>query len=415
MKYCLTILLVITTSAIAVEKQNQADKDTHDRLIFVEDKDEYMSYLKKLDNENSKSNSPARQRLVVDLSNISIPDSPATFTQAWHNPPICQDITGSCWSFSSTSFFESEVFRTTGRRVKLSEMYSVYWEYVEKARQYIRQRGDSAFGRGSQPNAALRIWKLYGAVPAEAYEGKKVQGKFYKDTVMFSELKKLLKKCKTENYWKEKTLLNQVKDILNHHMGKPPATIDNNGSSISPQEYLQDVLRLKLEDYVDIMSFEAQPYFKLGEYKVWDNWWHGNSYLNLPLDDFLKVVRQATQKGYTLAIGGDTSEPGYRPHCNAAVIPSFDIPADAINDAARQLRFTRGETSDDHAIHLVGYTSFKGANWYLIKDSEAKARNGKYKGYMFYREDYIKLKTMTLMVHKDALNGLNLQPRSGEK
>ncbi len=262
MKYCLTVLLVITTSAIAVEKQNQADKDPQDRLIFIEDKDEYMSYLKKLDNENSESEKPAKLRLVADLSNISIPDSPAAFTQAWHNPPVCQDITGSCWSFSSTSFFESEVFRTTGRRVKLSEMYSVYWEYMEKAREYIRLRGDSAFGRGSQPNAALRIWELYGAVPAEAYTGKKAQDKLYKDTVMFSELKKLLKKCKADNFWDEKTILNQVKTILNRHMGKPPVTINNNGSAISPREYLQDVLRLKLEDYVDIMSFEAEPYFK---------------------------------------------------------------------------------------------------------------------------------------------------------
>ena len=209
MKYWLTVLLVITTSAIAVDKPDQANNDPVDRLIFIEDKDEYMSYLKKLDNDKSETGNSVKLRPVVDLSRSSIPDSPSTFTQAWHNPPICQDITGSCWSFSSMSFFESEVFRTTGRQIKLSEMYTVYWEYVEKARQYIRQRGDSAFGRGSQPNATLRIWKLYGTVPAKAYAGKHAQEKSYKDTEMFSELKKLLKKCKTDNLWDEETILNR--------------------------------------------------------------------------------------------------------------------------------------------------------------------------------------------------------------
>jgi bleomycin hydrolase len=33
---------------------------------------------------------------------------------------------------------------------KLSEMFVVYWEYVEKARGFVRSRGRSTLGEGSQ-------------------------------------------------------------------------------------------------------------------------------------------------------------------------------------------------------------------------------------------------------------------------
>jgi bleomycin hydrolase len=54
-------------------------------------------------------------------------------------------------------------------------------------------------------------------------------------------------------------------------------------------------------------------------------------------------------------IGGDTSEPGYYAHKEVAMVPTFDIPSEYIDEHARQLRFSNCATTDDHAIHLVGY------------------------------------------------------------
>ena len=114
----------------------------------------------------------------------------------------------------------------------------------------------------------------------------------------------------------------------------------------------------------------------------------------------------AIKNGYTMAIGGDVSEPGYDGWHKIAIVPSFDIPAQYIDENAREFRFDNKTTTDDHGIHLVGYTNKNGVMWYLIKDSAAGSRNIDPAGYYFYREDYVKLKMMDFMVHKDAVKNL---------
>jgi bleomycin hydrolase len=141
-----------------------------------------------------------------------------------------------------------------------------------------------------------------------------------------------------------------------------------------------------------------------------DNWWHSKDYYNVPLDDYMRVLNDAIKKGFTVAIGGDVSEPGLSRETQCAMVPDFDIPSAYINDQARQFRFSNETTTDDHGMHLVGYTTVEGVNWYLIKDSSAGSRNNdenaKEFGYYFFNEDYIKLKMMGFTVHKDAVKGL---------
>jgi bleomycin hydrolase len=120
----------------------------------------------------------------------------------------------------------------------------------------------------------------------------------------------------------------------------------------------------------------------------------------------MKTIRNAVRKGFTIAIGGDVSEPGYDSWAEVAVVPTFDIPSEYINEDARQFRFSNETTTDDHGIHIVGYKEQNGKDWYLIKDSGAGSRNGNNKGYYFYHEDYVKLKIMDFMVHKDAVGDL---------
>jgi bleomycin hydrolase len=57
-------------------------------------------------------------------------------------------------------------------------------------------------------------------------------------------------------------------------------------------------------------------------------------------------------------------------------------------------------------IHLIGLKETKNQNWFLIKDSGGSAHRGKFKGYYFYRHDYLKLKMLTFMVHREAVADL---------
>ena len=348
------------------------------------------------------------EALVFKLNpeGLAVPGSPSDFTQAWHQPPVSQDLTGSCWCFSATSLLESEVHRQTGRVVSISEMFTVYCEFVEKARGFIRTRGDTAFTRGSQANAAVRLWKQYGCIPAEAWSGIGGKTGILDDRAMFEEMTIRLDAAKSAAQWNEDAVLADIRAILNHHMGTPPETFMFEGHMLDPKRFLSEILRINTDDFVDVLSLKSQPFFQRVEYKVADNWWHSADYHNVPLDDFIALIRQAVRSGFTMCIVGDNSEPGFLQDINCAVIPDFDIPAAFINDDARQMRFENESTTDDHAIHVVGYLEKDGANWYLIKDSGNRSRNGRHPGYMFYREDFIKLKMMNIMIHKDALGEL---------
>ncbi len=210
-----------------------------------------------------------------------------------------------------------------------------------------------------------------------------------------------LESIKASDNWNEQKALATVKSILNHYLGEPPEMVTVESNSYTPQEYLTDVLELDLDDYIDLLSLKEKPYYQQVEYPVPDNWWHSAEYYNVPLHVFMQIIRQSIDQGYGISLGGDVSEAGYLPYQDVAIIPTFDIPSDFINEDARQFRFSNKSTTDDHGVHLVGYLERDNEFWYLIKDSGSGARNGKFAGYYFYHEDYIKLKMMDLMVHRN--------------
>jgi bleomycin hydrolase len=340
----------------------------------------------------------------MDFTGLDLPKSLSEFTYFWHNEPVSQGRTGTCWAFSTTSFFESEIYRIHKKKVKLSVMYTVYWEYVEKAKRFVKERGNSVFGEGSEANAVKRIWKQYGIIPYEDYSGLLPGQTVYDHSKMFYEMNSYLENVKKLNFWNEEEVASTIKSILNHYMTEPPTQVIVDGKKMTPLEYLNEYLKINLDDYVDILSYMQEPYWQQVEYKVPDNWWHSKDYYNIPLDDFMNILKQAIKNGYTIAIGGDVSEAGYDSRFKVGIVPTFDIPSQYIDENARQFRFSNQTTTDDHGIHLVGYTTKNGVEWFLIKDSGAGSKNVEPRGYYFYHEDYIKLKMMDYMVHKDAVS-----------
>jgi bleomycin hydrolase len=348
----------------------------------------------------------ARKYLSFDFSQVDKPASLKGFVQYFHFPPIRQHRTGTCWCFSTTSFFESEMKRLGKDPVKLSELYTVYWEFVEKARRFIGEKGDSFIAHGSEHNAVIRQMKKYGAVRASDYTGLLSGQTEHDHDKLLQEIRNYLQFCKDNEYWDEEKAISYVISILNKHLGKPPETIDVDGQTLTPKEYLDTVLQLPLDDYVAFISFKSLPFYTKGEFKVPDNWWHSKEYHNVPLDDFYSAIVDASKSGYTAAIGGDISEPGINGEDDVAIVPTFDIPQKLIDQDSREFRFTNRTSTDDHAIHIVGYKEGDGHAWFLIKDSGSSAQKGQFKGYYLYRDDYVKLKILTFMVHKDAVTSL---------
>jgi bleomycin hydrolase len=354
-----------------------------------------------------------KYKYVMDQSGMQLPNKENLYKKQWFNPPLSQGNAGTCWAFSTTSFYETEVYRQTGKKVKLSEIYTVYWEYVEKARRFVRERGASNFDEGSECNAVARIAKIYGMVPQEAYKGLIDGREYHTHAAMFKEMDTYLKSVKENNAWNEVQVLATIQDILQHYLGVPPVQFRVEGRDYTPQAYLKDYLKINPSDFVELLSYEQKPFWTKVEYDVADNWWHSADYYNLPLDDFMKVMKKAIRAGYTMCIGGDVSESGFSRETQCAIVPDFDIPSAYINDDARQFRFSNQTTTDDHGMHLVGYLenyNGDGKDWFLIKDSSSGSRNNDKNapefGFYFFSEDYVKLKIMGFTIHKDALESL---------
>ncbi len=351
-----------------------------------------------------------KTKYIMDMAGVKLPNKVDLYKTFWANAPLSQGNTGTCWAFSTTSMYESEVFRQYGKKVKLSEIYTIYWEYVEKARRFVQERGNSLFDEGSEANAVARITKDYGMVPQETYTGLVGKRKYHTHAAMYKEMNTYLESVKQNNIWNEEQVLGTIRSILSHYLGEPPLKFKVEGKEFTPKTYLKEYLKINPDDFVEVLSYKQKPYWERVEYEVPDNWWHSADYYNLPLDDFMKIIKAAIRAGYTMSIGGDVSEAGLSRDFQCGAIPDFDIPSAYINEDARQFRFSNKTTTDDHGMHLVGYLenfNGDGKDWYLIKDSSAGSRNNDKNtlefGYYFFSEDFMKLKMMGFTVHKDAL------------
>jgi bleomycin hydrolase len=402
---------MIITGLIVFMPVNGQNKDK--ATFRVAESGFFQNSIMKDDREVKEQMAPVKvnRTFVVDLTGYQLPDKKDLYkNQQWHNIPVSQGNTSTCWCFSTTSFLESEVYRINKMKVRLSEMYTVYWENVEKTRRYVQERGNSLFEQGSESDAVTRIWEKYGIIPESVYTGLLDGRKFHNHEAMFSEMKSYLESMKANSAWDEETAIATIKSIMNHYLGVPPSEIMVDGKKLTPLQYLHDVIQIDPDNYVNILSYEQEPFYQHVEYKVPDNWWHSTDYCNVPLDIFIGTLKKVVRSGYTLCIGGDVSEPGFDRKTQCAIVPDFDIPSSYINDDARQFRFSNQTTTDDHGMHLVGYTEKDGKDWYLIKDSGSGSRNNDPNasefGYYFFSEDYVKLKMMDFMVHKDAVKDL---------
>jgi len=392
------IFLSIFTTSITFGQQSE-------KAIFKKEPVSYYQHtiVKTL---NGSFDTKEETKLKVDYQNTNFPTDPELYKTVWYSNLISQGNTGTCWSFSTSSFMESEVKRITGEEVDLSEMYTVYWEYVERMKYFIQNKGKMHLGEGAETNSIPKIMELYGAVPYSAYNGKRSHELFHNHEQMFEKIEELFNSIKDNQDWDEEKAVNNIKIVLNRFIGEVPKEVIISGKTMTPKEYLSS-LKIQPSDYVNFMSLMEAPYYEKAVYDVPDNWWRSDNYNNIPLEDFITLIQESLKKGYSISIGGDVSEPGFDKITQTATIPKFDIESKYINESSRQLRFSNGATTDDHAMHLIGYYEKEnGENWFLIKDSGSGSRNAGEQsnkfGYYFMNEDYIKLKMMSFTVHKDA-------------
>jgi bleomycin hydrolase len=336
-------------------------------------------------------------KLFASPEGIEVPGSIEVFEPFFHFPPKHQGLTGSCWAHTGISFIETEVERKQDIEIKLSVMQIVFWDFYQKCRYFIETRGEHDIRVGSQIGGVFRVADEFGLVPEKDFTGNPTAEGF--DTgPLYDELTGYLDYLKANEIWDLESSMSYVKEILEKHLGTMPEEFKYDGKLYTPESFYKKVLKFKPNKYTAIQSTLSFPFYEYHVFPFPDHWWKADEFYNLPLDKFYGSIKKALEAGYSVPIGGDTSEPGYNRYAGIAFIPECDIPQDYIDQDAREYRINNETTGDDHAVHIVGYVTINGVDWFLVKDSSRTAYQSDHPGYYYYRGDYIRLKTLNAIV-----------------
>jgi len=357
----------------------------------------------------------------------------STIKELQYTPVKDQNRSGTCWAFSTVAFLESEMLRTGKPETDLSEMYIVWHTYLQKAIKYIRLHGNINFGAGGAFHDVTEMIAQYGIVPEEVYRGLN----YGEDKHVHAELDKmLLSQIKTIVDNNNKTLSSawheSVEGTLKAYLGELPENFEYKGKKYTPQSFAKDYVGLNMDDYVELSSFSHHPFYSKFVIEIPDNWMWGEVY-NLPIDEFMEVIDNSINEGYTVAWGADVSEKGFSTsRQGVAVVPDADLKemSDAeiakweklsdnekqvalykldkpgaekeIDQDMRQQAFDNYETTDDHGMQIVGTAKDQEGNlYYKVKNSWGDYN--KYDGFFFASKAYLEYKTISIMVHKDAI------------
>ena len=79
-----------------------------------------------------------------------------------------QNRSGTCWDYSTLSYFESEILKKTGKTYDLCEAFVANKNYMDRAVQVVRLHGDCQFSQGGSAYDVLYVLKNYGICPEDA-------------------------------------------------------------------------------------------------------------------------------------------------------------------------------------------------------------------------------------------------------
>ncbi|MEI2275577.1 aminopeptidase [Sphingobacterium sp. ML3W] len=328
-----------------------------------------------------------------------------------------QGASNTCWSYTGNSFLESEMIRMGKEPVEISQVFTARQAYLDKAHNYVRLHGGLTMGEGGQLHDVLNVFRKYGAMPRSAYAGlpgNHTYNDFREMTPLLNAMLKVLVKGRplTPNWEKAYSA------TLDAHLGVVPEKFDYKGKVYTARTFADQVIGIDPDDYIGFASVTDQPYYKPFVLLVPDNWSFDSSY-NVPMQDLTSIIDRALQQGYTVAWTTDVSEKGFSWQYGIAYVPEkpFDKMSNdekktmfvkpstekKITAEERQQAFDNWATTDDHAMHIVGLAKDQhGKEYYVVKNSWGKAND--FKGYMYVTKEFVNYKTITLMLHKGALD-----------
>lgn len=341
-----------------------------------------------------------------------------------------QASSGTCWSFSGVAFLESELIRTGKGEFDLSEMYIVRKNFTDKAIKFARLHGNLNFTQGGSFADVLETINDFGILPEDTYKGLN----YCTETHDHSEIEKGLNgylNGVVESRNLTPVWVKGFNALLDTYFGELPKVFMHNGKEHTAHSFAE-YLELNQDDYISLTSFTHHPFYKPFAIEVPDNWRWALSY-NLPIDELMEVMESAVSNGYTIAWASDVSETGFS-RSGIAIVPDENSPLNAgsdqerwlgqssrerdsnlrsrtgveilaektITQEMRQEAFDNYQTTDDHGMQIYGISTDQNNNkYFMVKNSWGES--GPYNGLWYASFPFVKYKTLSIMLHKDAI------------
>ena len=366
-------------------------------LVFAQD-----DLIKKIEGNKSDSNKYVFT-VVKNIENTSVKN---------------QASSGTCWSYSTNSFLESEMIRMGKEPVDMAEIFTARCVYKDKAEMYVRLHGGLSWGDGGSCHDVINVFAKYGALPQSIYAGlnygttKNKFGEF--QGVLKGMLDAVVRNANgtLTPVWK-----NAFEKVMDVYLGEVPNSFEWKGKTYTPRSFADQVVGVKPAEYIEFSSFSNYPYYTQVPLLVQDNW-DFQKVTNVPLNDITTIIDHAIVNGYTIAWATDVSEKYFSWKNGVAFVPEknwedmeeaeqkslFNGKATerVITQEMRQKAFDNYETTDDHGMHIVGNAKDQtGKEYYIVKNSWGEKND--YKGYIYVSKAYVQYKTTAFLMHKGAV------------
>lgn len=364
-------------------------------------------------NASEKSLESFKFTAVINLATTSIKD---------------QGSSGTCWSYATNSFLESEMIRMGKKPVELSQVFTARNAYIEKGKNYVRMHGAVSLGEGGQMHDVINMFKKYGAVPKAVYSGLNygtAKNKFAEMSGISEAI--LAAVVKNPNGTLTPNWEKAYAAVIDSYLGQVPQEFSYNGKKYSPQTFAKEVVGILPEEYVEFAAYGDVPPYTKTMMMVPDNWSFDLVY-NIKMNDMIAIIDHALKNGYTVGWAADVSEKSFSWKNGLAYIPlksydemsatekeqMFNGPKQEleITEELRQKAFDNYQTTDDHDMHIVGVAKDQlGKEYYIVKNSWGESND--YKGYIYVSKNYIRYKTTAMLLHRggvpaDILNKIGI-------